>query len=107
VHYRNFHKENQKIIDEIDRKHEQLETTARRCKILNQCVISSYFYFHLGLTVINQLQNINGMSILMFIYTDFLLIDSLSDDLFDGSSASNDTSMSSDDADERKNIQLW
>ncbi|CAF0974116.1 unnamed protein product [Adineta steineri] len=37
VNYRNYHKENQKLIDEIDRKHKQLEITARKClHVLNQ-----------------------------------------------------------------------
>jgi hypothetical protein len=36
VRYRNYYKENQKLIDEIDRKHKQLEIAARKCKILSE-----------------------------------------------------------------------
>ncbi|CAF1622936.1 unnamed protein product [Adineta ricciae] len=37
VRYKNFHKENQRLIDEIDRKHKQLEIAARKClTVLNQ-----------------------------------------------------------------------
>ncbi len=32
VNYRNYYRENQKLIDEIDRKHQQLEKAARQCK---------------------------------------------------------------------------
>lgn len=31
VRYRNFHKENQKLIDEINYKHKELEKMARKC----------------------------------------------------------------------------
>ncbi len=34
MNYRNYYKENQKLIDEIDRKHKQLEIAARKCKIV-------------------------------------------------------------------------
>jgi hypothetical protein len=36
VRYRNYYKENQKLIDEIDRKHKQLEIAARKCKSLQE-----------------------------------------------------------------------
>jgi len=31
VRYRNYSKENQQLIDEIDRKHKELEIAARKC----------------------------------------------------------------------------
>ncbi len=34
IRYRNYYKENQKLIDDIDRKHKQLEIAARKCNIL-------------------------------------------------------------------------
>jgi len=34
IRYRNYYKENQKLIDEIDRKHKKLEIAARKCNIL-------------------------------------------------------------------------
>jgi len=37
IRYRNYYKENQKLIDEIDRKHKQLERAARKClNVINQ-----------------------------------------------------------------------
>lgn len=59
VRYRNYYKENQKLIEEIDRKHKQLEKTAKKCKnIPNELPLITAYY--LGLNVINQLDRMTG-----------------------------------------------
>jgi hypothetical protein len=58
VRFRNFTRENQRLIDEIDRKHKQLETTARQCKP-NETMLQMDILSCLGLRVIRQLDQFN------------------------------------------------
>ena len=38
VRYRNYSRENQKLIDEIDLKHKRLELTARKCRFSGEVI---------------------------------------------------------------------
>lgn len=46
VRYRNYRRENQRLIDEIDRKHQQLERTARKCEMIRRKKVHCHRFFY-------------------------------------------------------------
>ena len=96
VRHRNYSRENQRLIDEIDRKHKKLETAARKCMrtCRRETRASVVLLPVLGLKVINQLEKTYGTSLSYVDASSSFSANDL-DGVSDASMEAHDTSASS------------